>query len=843
MYIGDGVSTLSELEGTEIGLDLINSEGELSVQTPNEAGSEEPINGFPEGRLTKVTGKQAAAFGFNNKISARGGIGLGAYANIRTEYGVGIGYGTETSKGGKTSSSYGRGNIGIGYQNGIVSKYGSVAIGKHNKIGHIIQLTQKEREDIKAAYVDGVNVKEPVEGRTHGGYLKDTIYLKCTDITPFGHSTYAILTEQNMNPSTIYVDPTNSNDYAIEYTDKDGVKHTIVALCKLSAVNKNGSSEIEGAVALGYGNRVTDTGAIATGVDNWADGFGSFTSGEDNEAHGNRAFVTGYNNIAYSDNGFVSGSNHYIVGTGNDDLAVFGRWSKNKDNLLFAVGNGTSDTDRKNAFEIYNDGSFTINGKTLDNYTNLKAGEGLDSIIQTYSDEVDSTHYGNTCTGQSSVALGEANEISGKRSLTTGKMNICSGGNSFMLGLGNKNASNHNIVSGQYNEVIVETIDGIKYNPMGVNVCGSTNKVYSINTIVGGTLNDVKAPNSITTGKSNINKCDYSIISGTLNDVNGQASIVAGISNKSYGQSSAVFGKNNTNNSETSFIAGANNNISSGRYNTILGYTNKITEQDGLTNSTTSYALVAGYNNTLESNTNNTKADSSIVGGNSNKVTKSTGLTVGIYNENNSQSGIVAGVYNKNNAHLSIVAGQYNEGRTDTLLELGNGTSDTNRKNAFTVLKDGRAKIQSAAIENDDILRYQDKVELNQSISALDSKVETYKKDTDSDNVELKEHLKMYCDTEIYSAEERAKNYTDKVKNDILGDGISQTFDTLKEIQDWIEGDGVNTIELTTAIVEESTIRENKDLELAQSISDIESDLDSKLSISTIDQTFFDTLY
>ena len=36
---------------------------------------------------------------------------------------------------------------------------------------------------------------------------------------------------------------------------------------------------------------------------------------------------------------------------------------------------------------------------------------------------------------------------------------------------------------------------------------------------------------------------------------------------------------------------------------------------------------------------------------------------------------------------------------------VGNGTSDTDRKNAFTVLTDGRAKVQSAPTENDDIVR------------------------------------------------------------------------------------------------------------------------------------------
>jgi hypothetical protein len=43
----------------------------------------------------------------------------------------------------------------------------------------------------------------------------------------------------------------------------------------------------------------------------------------------------------------------------------------------------------------------------------------------------------------------------------------------------------------------------------------------------------------------------------------------------------------------------------------------------------------------------------------------------------------------------------------------------------------------------------------------------------------------------------------------LLGEGISDTFDTLVEIQNWINGDGVNATELTAAIAAETSAREN----------------------------------
>ena len=65
---------------------------------------------------------------------------------------------------------------------------------------------------------------------------------------------------------------------------------------------------------------------------------------------------------------------------------------------------------------------------------------------------------------------------------------------------------------------------------------------------------------------------------------------------------------------------------------------------------------------------------------------------------------------------------------------------------------------------------------------------------------------------------EDAKAYTDEVKAGILGEGLTETFDTLKEIEDWINGAGVNATELTEAIAAEAKIRGEADQELAGDI-------------------------
>ena len=46
------------------------------------------------------------------------------------------------------------------------------------------------------------------------------------------------------------------------------------------------------------------------------------------------------------------------------------------------------------------------------------------------------------------------------------------------------------------------------------------------------------------------------------------------------------------------------------------------------------------------------------------------------------------------NALGQAALGNYNIGRTNTLLEVGNGTSEENRSNAFEVYKDGHAEVK-----------------------------------------------------------------------------------------------------------------------------------------------------
>ena len=67
----------------------------------------------------------------------------------------------------------------------------------------------------------------------------------------------------------------------------------------------------------------------------------------------------------------------------------------------------------------------------------------------------------------------------------------------------------------------------------------------------------------------------------------------------------------------------------------------------------------------------------------------------------------VRGVGLKTSAITQSVFGQYNKGLV-SYFEVGNGTSDSDRKTAFAVMKDGRAKVQTAPREDDDVVRWGD---------------------------------------------------------------------------------------------------------------------------------------
>lgn len=132
----------------------------------------------------------------------------------------------------------------------------------------------------------------------------------------------------------------------------------------------------EGSHAEGYYNVVKGWGSHAEGLRNYLDGNYSHIDGANNTNSGDYSYVAGYNNIATKDCSFTfgvwnenNGYSSFVSGfhnkTAHDYRAVFGKYNYDNPNAIFVVGNGTDNTHRSNAFEVYEDGTVKVNGASL----------------------------------------------------------------------------------------------------------------------------------------------------------------------------------------------------------------------------------------------------------------------------------------------------------------------------------------------------------------------------------------------------------------------------------------------------------------------------------------------
>lgn len=79
-------------------------------------------------------------------------------------------------------------------------------------------------------------------------------------------------------------------------------------------------------------------------------------------------------------------------------------------------------------------------------------------------------------------------------------------------------------------------------------------------------------------------------------------------------------------------------------------------------------------------------------------------------------SGVLFGHHLIANAYRQTVVGRYNSPNNNAFFQVGNGDDENTRKNAFEVWSDGRAKVQTAPKDNDDVVR---KLELDTKQATL----------------------------------------------------------------------------------------------------------------------------
>ena len=112
----------------------------------------------------------------------------------------------------------------------------------------------------------------------------------------------------------------------------------------------NGVRSDSGGRNLILGGGVTKAGS---GNDNCLVGQNIYSSG-----NGNACF--GRQHIATKNRGFLAGTGHDSTNAPSEGASAIGQFSYMDSQTLFAVGNGTSQTARSNAFEVRNDGSAVL---------------------------------------------------------------------------------------------------------------------------------------------------------------------------------------------------------------------------------------------------------------------------------------------------------------------------------------------------------------------------------------------------------------------------------------------------------------------------------------------------
>ena len=214
-----------------------------------------------------------------------------------------------------------------------------------------------------------------------------------------------------------------------------------------AAFSANCGTEASGDVSAAFGNytKATTTYAFATGDESEANGIASFAANYKNKANGQNSFATGSTNTVTGKTGFVAGASNTVSGesssafglmndvsgkysnafgqqnvvTGNYsnaqgynqknkghfastfghstevyegsyNQAAFGTYNKASSDSLFMIGVGTSDTARKNAFEVKSNGTVMIGNAPLteEKVNSIGAGGITDAEKQEIIDEV-----------------------------------------------------------------------------------------------------------------------------------------------------------------------------------------------------------------------------------------------------------------------------------------------------------------------------------------------------------------------------------------------------------------------------------------------------------------------
>lgn len=180
------------------------------------------------------------------------------------------------------------------------------------------------------------------------------------------------ITGANREEDWIYVPGKLNGEISPQFTSAfAGGKNSVATGFAAMSFGRDNVSAGNYSATLGRGNKAS-YGGLAAGVYNEAGNYGT-ALGNSNKALGDNSVATGVGTYARAASSRAGGRYsraeseysvaeglHVVTDASTPAQVVFGRYNRAHNNSLFIIGNGTSDTQRSNAFEIRQNGSVWV---------------------------------------------------------------------------------------------------------------------------------------------------------------------------------------------------------------------------------------------------------------------------------------------------------------------------------------------------------------------------------------------------------------------------------------------------------------------------------------------------
>ena len=457
------------------------------------------------------------------------------------------------------------------------------------------------------------------------------------------------------------------------YSWSSGFGDTASGLATTAMGYQNKASNLYG-VAFGYKNISAYQSSVAMGQENADSGWASLTMGIRNKIFN----LTSYSNALGYENQVRSGSSNTALGEGNIIKAGRAITNVGYANIVdagnFSTVAGTGNDVLAGNSHIAGGENNTIksgNANSIFGQNNFAEGSYLGAIGR---DNI--VYY------QSAIALGQANKDSGYASVAAGLSNTIKNNVQYSMALGYINQVN----AGSSNAALGE--GNIINSGRGNSIMGFANSSNTNFSSLFGTSNEALAGNSHTAGGENntIKSGNANSIFGLNNIAEGSYLGAIGKENYVYYQSAVALGQGNRDSGYASVTGGLSNVIEKNvQYSASFGQNNLSSRNMSL------YGTVPGAG-TFSAGLNNFNSGfGSIALGSINRSSNVFTLAANHGTLANSNSMSAFGHFN------DTIAAFQGEGfdAGEMLFSIGNGLNNENRRNSFTMLRNGFTTINA----------------------------------------------------------------------------------------------------------------------------------------------------